>query len=190
MTTTTTSRGERIAFVRDALIAVALSVVVILIGFNYVIVRMPPMPTVADRMVFTIRWLCLSILPLVGGIIYVGNLRFLYMQAPKNDASARMEETLQRHHHCLQDTFLQTFVHCIVMLSLSTFLEEHAMKIPPILTILFILGRLAFWVGYVHRPLARAFGFFLTFSPTVFSLGYCILRLFWKGTGWDLPIPL
>ena len=26
------------------------------------------------------------------------------------------------------------------------------------------------------RPLAGAFGFFLTFSPTVFSLGYCILQ--------------
>lgn len=184
------SRAERIAFLRDTVIAVALSLAVILIGCNYVIYKMPPLPTVADRIVFTLRFLCLSMLPLVGGIIYVGNLRFIFIQTPKSDVSAMLEETLDRHTYCLQDTFLQTFVHCVIMLSLSTFLEESAMKLTPILTILFILGRVAFWVGYVHRPLARAFGFALTFFPTLLSLCYCVIRLFWKGTGWDLPIPL
>ena len=185
-----TTRDEKIAFLRDAVVAIAVSAAVIVIGCNYVIFKMPPLPTVADRMVFTLRWLCLSILPLVVGIIFVGHLRFIIIQTPKGDTSSLLQEALEGHSYCLQDTFLQTFIHSVIMLSLSTFLEEHAMKMMPILTVLFILGRLSFWIGYVHRPLARAFGFILTFFPTVLSLGYCIVRLLWKGTGWDLPIPL
>ena len=37
----------------------------------------------------------------------------------------------------------------------------------PILTALFLLGRVLFWIGYHKNPYLRAFGFGLTFYPTV-----------------------
>jgi hypothetical protein len=37
----------------------------------------------------------------------------------------------------------------------------------PILTMLFVLGRILFWTGYHKNPHLRAFGFGLTFYPTV-----------------------
>jgi hypothetical protein len=43
------------------------------------------------------------------------------------------------------------------------------------LAALFSLGRLAFWIGYRHGAPWRAFGFAVTFYPTV--VGYAILAL-------------
>ena len=36
-----------------------------------------------------------------------------------------------------------------------------------ILTALFLMGRMLFWVGYHYNPYMRAFGFGITFYPTV-----------------------
>jgi MAPEG family protein len=43
-----------------------------------------------------------------------------------------------------------------------------------ILTVLFVLGRVLFWVGYHFNPYLRAFGFGLTFYPTVMVYAWLI----------------
>ena len=45
-----------------------------------------------------------------------------------------------------------------------------------ILTALFLLGRVLFWIGY-HYPYVRAFGFGITFYPTVAVYLWLILRM-------------
>ena len=46
-----------------------------------------------------------------------------------------------------------------------------------ILTILFVLGRVLFWVGYHYNPYVRAFGFGITFYPTVavYALAHSVM---------------
>ena len=46
-----------------------------------------------------------------------------------------------------------------------------------ILTILFVLGRVLFWVGYHINQYVRAFGFGLTFYPTVVVYAWLILAM-------------
>jgi hypothetical protein len=49
----------------------------------------------------------------------------------------------------------------------------------PILTALFVLGRILFWVGYHKHPYLRAFGFGITFYPTVaIYIWFVLLILF------------
>jgi hypothetical protein len=43
---------------------------------------------------------------------------------------------------------------------------------------LFCLGRLTFWIGYHVGGPWRAFGFAVTFYPTVFGYAFLALRLF------------
>jgi len=44
-----------------------------------------------------------------------------------------------------------------------------------ILTILFVLGRALFWLGYHFNPYVRAFGFGITFYPTVAVYAWLVL---------------
>jgi hypothetical protein len=57
----------------------------------------------------------------------------------------------------------------------TRWLEEARTLI--ILTILFVLGRVLFWVGYHINPYVRAFGFGLTFYPTVVVYAWLILAM-------------
>ena len=45
------------------------------------------------------------------------------------------------------------------------------------LTALFLLGRVLFWIGYHYNPYLRAFGFGITFYPTVAVFLWLILRM-------------
>lgn len=60
--------------------------------------------------------------------------------------------------------------------------EAHSL---PILTSLFLLGRILFWVGYHKNPYLRAFGFGITFYPTVAVFTWLLVRML---TGYHIPI--
>ena len=45
----------------------------------------------------------------------------------------------------------------------------------PVLAVLFGFGRLAFWIGYLMTPWGRAFGFGLTFYPTVAAYAWLVI---------------
>jgi len=60
--------------------------------------------------------------------------------------------------------------------------EAHSL---PILTSLFLLGRILFWLGYHYNPYLRAFGFGITFYPTVGMFAWLIIRM---STGYHIPI--
>ena len=53
------------------------------------------------------------------------------------------------------------------------------------LTALFVMGRLLFWIGYHKNPYLRAFGFGITFYPTVMAFIWLILKMVF-----DFRIPL
>jgi uncharacterized membrane protein YecN with MAPEG domain len=52
--------------------------------------------------------------------------------------------------------------------------EAHSI---PILTSLFVMGRVLFWIGYHKNPYLRAFGFGLTFYPTVGVFAWLLLLM-------------
>lgn len=60
--------------------------------------------------------------------------------------------------------------------------EAHSL---PILTSLFLLGRILFWLGYHYNPYLRAFGFGITFYPTVGVFAWLLVRM---TTGYHIPI--
>ena len=44
-----------------------------------------------------------------------------------------------------------------------------------LMAVLFVLGRILFWVGYHTNPYLRAFGFGITFYPTVVAYAWLVL---------------
>jgi hypothetical protein len=60
--------------------------------------------------------------------------------------------------------------------------EAHSI---PLLTSLFLMGRGLFWYGYHKNPYLRAFGFGITFYPTIGVYAWLLVRMF---TGYHIPI--
>ena len=47
----------------------------------------------------------------------------------------------------------------------------------PAMAVLFVVGRITFWIGYLVFPIARAFGMVLTALPTIAA--YLLLLKHW-----------
>lgn len=73
------------------------------------------------------------------------------------------------------NTFEQFTAWFIAMAGLAMYCPIEEARTLPILTVLFVLGRILFWVGYHTNPYLRAFGFGITFYPTVVAYAWLVL---------------
>ena len=140
-------------------IGAALGVVgmLILVALLYWILPIPAgMDNTIDRVMFTLRMNLVAALPLLIGIVTVGNNRFLSEAIdPLRHAEDRATIINGRF---VDNTFQQNFLFFVGTLALSTFLDATSMKLIVALTLVFILARMAFWIGYRIDPLYRAPG--------------------------------
>lgn len=162
--------------VYQAIVAIVFSSVFIIALYHFFPFKLPPMPGIIERFIFTVRCELFSLVMLFLGVCTVGNIRFL------SDAidGSRNNKNVEIHLRYLQNTLEQFILLLIGHLVLCTYLSEHQMKLIPILVILFVIGRIAFWFGYLKSPTGRAFGFGTTAYPTVIVLGYDLFCLLYS----------
>lgn len=121
--------------------------------------------TVGDRIALVIKVAVFAILPAVLAICIVA--------AQRLDPSmwvgriAKPNSALDINTRFILNSFEQFILFFIGMAALALYCPLEEARTLIILTILFVLGRILFWVGYHYNPYVRAFGFGLTFYPMV-----------------------
>ena len=130
------------------------------------------LPTLLDRVVFTLRCLVVSLLTIAGGIMVIACKRYVTSAInPLDPSGKKFTEQFQRY---LQNTLEQFLVHSFSLIALSTYLSEDKMHWIPLLVALFVIGRALFFVGYAIDPLKRSIGFGMTWLPNLAVSGYCL----------------
>lgn len=77
----------------------------------------------------------------------------------------------------------QLMMSVLTQFSLLTYLDgDETKKIIPMLTIMFIVGRITFWAGY---PTYRSFGFWVTMWPTQIAMWICFAKFINFAIGWN-----
>lgn len=130
------------------------------------------LPTLLDRVVFTLRWLIVSLVTICTGVVVVGNTRFKTSAINPLDPEERKYTELPQRY--LQNTLEQFMPHSFSLFALSTYLSEENMHWIPLLVALFVIARVVYFVGYFIEPIKRIPGFVLTFLPTLAVGGYCL----------------
>ena len=117
----------------------------------------------------------IAALALFAGIARVAALRFFENEI--DGTAAPRSRALEVHRTYIQNT-LEQFV-LLLAAHLAFAASEPAERLPllPLLVTLFLIGRATFWIGYLHSPPARAFGFATTFYPTLTLLIYTAVRI-------------
>jgi len=84
------------------------------------------------------------------------------------------------HQHAIHSQHVRTVHRLLVAIAVvALYSPPEGARALPILTALFVLGRILFWVGYHKHPYLRAFGFGITFYPTVaIYIWFVLLILF------------
>lgn len=155
---------------RQVLVAIGMTIAAIVVFFAWVGPLHPavnlPAEDDAARLAFAAKWLLVPGFALLVGIGLVAARRFFTPDAidgTRTPASPSFEINLRYN----QNTLEQVVLVMIAWPLLALWLPAGQLGLIPVLAVLFGFGRAAFWVGYLIAPWARAFGFALTFYPTV-----------------------
>jgi uncharacterized MAPEG superfamily protein len=118
-----------------------------------------------DRIALVLKGSVFALLPGVIAICVVAAQRL----DPKMwvGRTAKINSALDINTRFILNTFEQFTAYFVANAVVSLYLPAEEARSLPLLTMLFILGRLLFWIGYHNDPYLRAFGFGITFYPTV-----------------------
>ncbi|XP_044128829.1 transmembrane protein 79 isoform X2 [Bufo gargarizans] len=127
----------------------------------------PLIPDVPTRLVYTLRCSAFASFPIVLGVIIHGISRLC---ASSYDPFKPREREVTIHRRFVkQSTFL--FVLFFFNLSvLATYLPQKHLKFIPLLTCLFSLSQLIYWLSFAVGRSFRGFGYGLTFLPLLSML--------------------
>jgi len=128
------------------------------------------------RLAFAARWMLVPALCLFAGIAAAANRRFFSSEAmdgTRTPQSRALEINLRYNQNTLEQTVLAT----VAWSGLSLTLPHERLGLIAMLAIVFAIGRILFWIGYLIAPWARAIGFGLTFYPTVVVLIWLAARI-------------
>jgi hypothetical protein len=116
-----------------------------------------------------------ALLPLFIMIITVANARFLsdaidptrHAESPKMEIDGRV----------VDNTLQQNFVFAIASLAMCTLAPIHNLQVVWACTIVFVVARSAFWIGYRIHPLLRAPGMSATAYMNLGLILYVLYKI-------------
>ncbi|MEO5616052.1 MAG: MAPEG family protein [Cypionkella sp.] len=122
-----------------------------------------------------VKWLCLPALSLLVMIGRIANMRFLNAELiDGQDGGAG--SAADRAQRVLRNTTEQCVLVALAWPALAIQLAPAQAGLFPALAGTFLIGRIAFTLGYAKGAAGRAFGFGLTFYPTVVVVIWASLR--------------
>ena len=123
----------------------------------------------AGRLIGTARADVFVLCWLAAAIGNVARLRFFSTDDIAGSGSGTPSAAVDQAKGVLQNTLEQVVLAVPVHVALAVLLAS-SMPLIVALAALFAIGRLLFWIGYSRGAEARAFGFALTFYPSVAGL--------------------
>eukprot|EP01080_Neovahlkampfia_damariscottae_P003980 gene3980-7236_t len=133
------------------------------------------------RIALALKWLCLPVLTYILAIVNVGLLRYPDKNRSKEVTNGvkTNDEEIRIPLSFLSNTSEQILVHIVVILAVSVTVPDiKSLELVPILAILFVLGRINYYLGYTYLPVMRAYGFSFTIFPNALGCLYVIANNF------------
>ena len=121
--------------------------------------------TAGDRIALVFKCAAFALLPGVIAICVVAAQRL--NPSMWVGRIAKPNSSLDINTRFILNTFEQFTAYLVAIAVVALYSPIDEARALPILTMLFVIGRILFWIGYQSSPYLRAFGFGLTFYPTV-----------------------
>ncbi|XP_016077119.1 PREDICTED: transmembrane protein 79 [Miniopterus natalensis] len=135
----------------------------------------PQLPTMSSRLVYTLRCGVFATFPIVLGLLVYG-LSLLCFSALRPFGEPRREVEIHRQYVSQSvQLFILYFFNLAV---LSTYLPQDTLKLLPLLTGLFAVSRLIYWLTFAVGRSFRGFGYGLTFLPLLSMLVWNLYYMF------------
>ncbi|XP_040854858.1 transmembrane protein 79 [Ochotona curzoniae] len=135
----------------------------------------PRLPTMSSRLIYTLRCGVFATFPIVLGLLVYG-LSLICFSALRPFGEPRREVEIHRRYVAQSvQLFILYFFNLAV---LSTYLPQDTLKLLPLLTGLFAISRLIYWLTFAVGRSFRGFGYGLTFLPLLCMLVWNLYYMF------------
>ncbi|KAG2463423.1 TMM79 protein, partial [Polypterus senegalus] len=131
-------------------------------GYAFLPFDAPILPEVPMRMVYAFRCAAFATVPIVLGIAVHGISRLC---SGSLDPFGDRKQAVEVHRRFVNESVYLFVLFFFNLGVLSTYLHQEILKLVPLLTALFALARLIYWVAFAIGSNFRSFGFGLTFFP-------------------------
>lgn len=162
---------------RTVAIGAASGVAAMLLALLFLPGIMPQLPQDAgsgDRLAFAAKWIALAAAPLLLAIVAIGNERAL---SDAIDPTAGKESRGMIINGRVVDNTMQQYVLFIAAaFAVAAASRGDQMGLVAAAAVIFVIARLAFWIGYRIDPLYRAFGFAATAYQNFLLFGIAAWR--------------
>ena len=130
----------------------------------------------ADRLAYALKANVVALVPFFVMIITIANKRFL---SDAIDPTRRAESAeMDIDGRVTENTLQQNFVFAIASLAVSTLVQLQNLQVVWACSIVFVVARSVFWIGYRWHPLYRAPGMSSTAYMNLGMILYVLYRVF------------
>lgn len=126
-----------------------------------------------------LKWDVLIVFCLAANIALLARHRFFTPEDIDGGGLTRGTSQAQVLQSTLQNTLEQSILGLAIHVTWAGAMPHSWQAAVPAAATLFFVGRILFWRGYARGAPARAFGFALTFYPSVVMLVLILGRLIW-----------
>ena len=137
--------------------------------------HLPVADTVQDRLAFMLTWLLLPGLSLLIGV--QGAARRGFYEDAIDGTRTPQSPALEINLRYNTNTVEQGLLAAIAWAGLALKLPFDMLSIIPVMAVVFFVGRIAFFAGYLIYPIARAYGMVLTALPTLIAYVWLVVKL-------------
>lgn len=127
------------------------------------------------RLAYVLTWLLLPGLSLLIGVGGAGRRGFYRdaIDGTRTPLSPALEINLRYNTNTVEQVILAA----IAWTGLALYLPSGLLPVIPVLAVVFFIGRITFFIGYLIHPIARAYGMVLTILPTLIAYAWLTWRL-------------
>ncbi|KAM9384317.1 uncharacterized protein tmem79a isoform 1-T2 [Pholidichthys leucotaenia] len=161
-------------------------------GYTFLPFDSPLLQSAPLRVVYTLRCSFFASVPILLGVVVQGIARLRYSALRPLYESTMLNVEVVVHWHYVNESlalFLFFFVQLAVM---ATYISQEFVKLVPLLTIIFVFGRLAYWLCLSLGSSVRGLGFGFSFFPILVMLGvnlYYVCSSVGQGSVFDSELP-
>ncbi|XP_029929107.1 transmembrane protein 79 [Myripristis murdjan] len=148
-------------------------------GFVFLPFDAPLLDSAPLRLVYTLRCSVFAAVPIVLGwlVLGVSRLRTGELRPLEEGLTAAAREA-NVHRRFVADSTSLFLIYFLQLVVMAMYLSQEQLKLIPLLTIVFALGRLLYWLAAVLSSSVRGFGFGLSFLPSLVMLAANIYFIF------------
>ncbi|XP_077464078.1 uncharacterized protein LOC144079286 [Stigmatopora argus] len=142
---------------------------------TYVVINLPDCPSEACRVIFTLCCCAVATVPVLLAMILGAVCRFCTASFGLQDAPPKRHVIQQL---CVTSSLELLFLYTLNLVVLAVLVPEEELKMVPFMVVMFILGRLVYWVSLNVCSSMRGFGSGLTVFPLIALVVYNALLMY------------